>query len=210
LVAGVVAVVVVAVVVGLLLSGGSPNPKGATPVQVAPGASQPTVGIALSTSAPPWPIPSSAAVYIGAAGLNVRPSETLQVHYHAHVDINDNGTAVTVPSYIGFVIDKGRATGITALHTHDASGIVHIESPTDVPYTLGQVFTEWGVRLTSGQVGGLVTGHGNVVRVYVNGAAFGGDPATIILRPHEEIAFWYGSAATSPRVPSSYAFPAGD
>ena len=202
--------VVLALVIGLLLSGGSSNPKGATPVPVAAGAIQPTVGIALSTSAPPWPISSSAAVYIGAAGLSVRATETLQVHYHAHVDINENGTAVTVPPYIGYLIDKGRATGLTAIHTHDASGIVHIESPTDIPYTLGQVFTEWGVRLTSGRVGGLVSGNGNVLRVYVNGTAFKGDPATIILRPHQEIAFWYGSATTSPRVPSSYAFPAGD
>lgn len=136
-------------------------------------------------------------------------AETLTVHYHAHLDIIDKDAAVTVPPGIGFVITNGQATGITSLHTHDASGLVHIESQTDVPFTLGQVFTEWGVRLTTGQVGGLVSGKGNVVRVYVNGTPFTGDPAAIVLRPHQEIALWYGSASSTPQVPSTYNFPAG-
>ena len=38
---------------------------------------------------------------------------------------------------------------IAALHTHDASGIVHIESPDKRDYTLGQFFDVWGVRLSS-------------------------------------------------------------
>jgi len=205
------AVVVVAVILGLSLSGGGSTPPGAGPsTATTTGFVQPTTGIALSTSPPPWPIPANAASYIGAAGLSARGSETLQVHYHAHIDIIDNGSAVTVPVYIGYLITNGKANGITSLHTHDTSGIVHIESPTDTPFALGQIFTEWGVRLTTGQVGGLVSGNGNVLRVDVNGRAFTGDPATIVLRPHQEIAFWYGSASATPRVPSSYAFPSGD
>ncbi len=208
---GASAVVLVALIVGLSVSGGSSTPHGAIPgIAATTGPGQPTLGITLSTTPPPWPIPSNAAPYIGAAGLSVRGSETLQVHYHAHVDIIYNGAAVTVPAYIGYLIDNSQARGITSLHTHHASGTVHIESPTDTPFTLGQVFTEWGVRLTTGQVGGLATTRGDVVRVYVNGAAFTGDPATIVLRPHQEIAFWYGSASVTPQVPSSYAFPSGD
>jgi hypothetical protein len=208
---GASAVVAVAVIIGLLLSGGGSTTHGSGQSTVpTTGFEQPTTGIVLSTSLPPWPIPADAAPYIGAAGLHVQGSETLQVHYHAHIDIIDNGTKVTVPAYVGYLIDNGKATGITSLHTHDASGIVHIESPTDTPYTLGQVFTEWGVRLTTGQVGGLTTANGNVLRVYVNGQVFVGDPAAIVLRPHQEIAFWYGSASATPQVPSTYAFPAGD
>jgi hypothetical protein len=132
------------------------------------------------------------------------------VHYHAHVDIIDGSSAVTVPAGIGFLIQNGRAVGVTPLHTHDASGIVHIESPTDVPFTLGQVFTEWGVRLTSTQIGGLVTGNGMVLRTYVDGTLFTGDPATIVLRPHQEIALWFGPSTAVAQAPSSYQFPQGD
>ena len=209
--AGAAALVGVAVILGVSQSGGHSNPQRlGKSITVTTGVGQPTIGITLSTSLPPWPIPAQAAAYIGAAGLHAQGSETLQVHYHAHIDIIDNGVAVIVPAYIGYLIDNGKATGITSLHTHDSSGIVHIESPTDTTFTLGQVFTEWGVRLTNGQVGGLATAHGNVLRVYVNGRAFTGDPATVVLRPHQEIAFWYGSASAAPRVPSSYAFPLGD
>ncbi len=137
-------------------------------------------------------------------------SETLNFHYHAHLDILDNGQAVEVPAGIGFVIQNGQATGITSLHTHDASGVIHIESQTNIPYSLGQVFTEWGVRLTTGQVGGLASGNGNVLRAFVNGAPSSGDPATIILRPHQEVALWFGPASGHPQVPRSYSFPAGE
>ena len=137
-------------------------------------------------------------------------SETLNVHYHAHLDIVDQGQAIAVPAGIGFVIQNGQATGITSLHTHDASGVIHVESQTNASYSLGQVFTEWGVRLTTGQVGGLMSGNGNVLRAYVNGAPVTGDPASIVLRPHQEIALWFGPASAKPQIARSYSFPAGE
>ena len=175
-----------------------------------PAGTQPTSSLALSTAAPPWPLPADARPYIAAAGLQVQGAETLTVHYHAHVDIIDKGGAVPVPAGIGFLIQNGQATGITSLHTHDASGIVHVESKTGTPFTLGQVFTEWGVRLMTGQMGGMVSGNGNVLRAYVNGTPFTGDPAAIVLRSHQEIALWYGAATAKPQIPTGYSFPAGD
>ena len=64
--------------------------------------------------------------------------EALAVHYHAHVDIIVNGVAQTVPAGVGFAIQNSQETGITVLHTHDTSGVIHIESPTSIPYTLGE------------------------------------------------------------------------
>jgi hypothetical protein len=159
---------------------------------------------------PPWPLPADAAPYITAAGLKAQPKETVQFHYHSHLDIIDGGQTVIVPRGIGFVIKDGQRIGLTSLHTHDTSGIVHIETASNVPFTLGRVFTEWGVRLTASQVGGLATGDGMTVHTYVNGVPFTGDPATIVLRRHEEIAIWYGPSSVTPQIPSSYSFPAGD
>jgi hypothetical protein len=95
------------------------------------------------------------------------------------------------------------------LHTHDASGVIHIESAKNKPYTLGQVFTEWGVALDTDRVGGLQVDDTHVLQAYVNGRLFTGDPATIRLKPHLEIALWYGAKGETPTVPKSYKFPAG-
>jgi hypothetical protein len=51
---------------------------------------------------------------------------------------------------------------------------------------------------------------GDTLRAYVDGKAFAGDPASIVLRPHQEIVLWYGPTAATPQVPSSYQFPTGD
>ena len=166
-------------------------------------------GVTLADTPPPWALPSDARPYIAAAGLSVLGAEQLEVHYHAHLDIIANGKKVTLPAGVGFVIQNGKATGITVLHTHDTSGVIHIESATNEAYTLGQVFTEWGVALSATQLGGLHVDSANVLAAFVNGQRFTGDPGTIRLKKHLEIALWYGPAGTTPKVPKSYRFPAG-
>ncbi len=69
------------------------------------------------------------------------------------------------------------------LHTHVADGIVHIESPTQQLYTLGQFFDIWGQPLASGQVG-PATGP---LTIFVNGQPYTGDPRGIELKQHGEI-----------------------
>jgi hypothetical protein len=169
---------------------------------------QPT-SVPLADTAPPWTLPADATPYIAAAGLKVLGGEQLEVHYHAHLDVIDDGQEVTVPAGVGFVIKNGTPTGITVLHTHDTSGVIHIESATNSPYALGQFFTEWGVALNSGQVGGLHADAGHVLQTYVDGRLFTGDPSTIQLKRHLEIAIWYGPTGQKASVPKSYKFPAG-
>ena len=48
------------------------------------------------------------------------------------------------------------------LHTHTSDGVIHIESPTQRIYTLGQFFDEWHQPLSANQVGEL---HGKISRV---------------------------------------------
>jgi len=166
-------------------------------------------GVTLADTQPPWPLPSDARPYIKAAGLSVLGAEQLAVHYHAHLDVIADGAKVTLPAGVGFVIQNQRATGITVLHTHDPTGVIHIESAKNKPYTLGQVFTEWDVALNANQVGGLEVDDTHVLQAYVNGRLFTGNPATIRLKPHLEIALWYGAKGETPAVPKSYNFPAG-
>jgi hypothetical protein len=203
-----VAVLAVALVLGLTL--GSTGSKPSQRHTVATQPFEPGGGVHLQGVPPPWPLPADARPYIAAAGLPVLGQEASAVHYHAHLDITVNGQAVAVPAQVGFVIENGTPVGITALHTHDASAVIHIESAVDRPYTLGQFFTEWGVPLGSGQLGGLRDTATDTLRTFVGGQAFTGDPATIVLRPHQEIALWYGSRQATPHVPASYQFPQGE
>ncbi|MGI5490229.1 hypothetical protein ACQEU2_25840 [Microtetraspora malaysiensis] len=98
---------------------------------------------------------------------------------------------------------------MSELHTHDASGVIHIEAfTTDKRYTLGELFAEWEVRLDSTHLGGLTADGKNVLRAYVNGKQVHGDPRTIELLPRQEIALVYGPAGQRVDVPSTYEFPA--
>jgi hypothetical protein len=203
------AVGVIVVVAVLLASSAAPSGAASQKPTVATAPFTTPTGVALAETPPPWALPADAKPYIAAAGLSVLSQEQLEVHYHAHLDIIANDKKVTVPAGIGFVIDNGRATGITVLHTHDASGIVHIESASNDVFTLGQLFTEWGVALNTNQIGGLKADGTHALRAYVNGRRLQGDPATIRLKHHLEITLWYGPAGANPKVPKSYRFPEG-
>lgn len=154
---------------------------------------------------PPWPAPADPRPGIKAAGLKAEPMEGAAEHYHAHLDIYVNGKPVPVAADVG--IDPASQT-LTDLHTHDTTGVLHIESHTKgTRYTLGQFFTEWGVKLTRDQIGALRTGGGRAFAAYVGGRPFPGDPAAIVLAPHQEIALVYGPPNPSFEPPSGYTFP---
>ncbi|MEV4557627.1 hypothetical protein AB0K51_11595 [Kitasatospora sp. NPDC049285] len=162
------------------------------------------------TTAPPWDAPSgaAAAAAVRQAGLPMLTAEGTALHLHAHLDVYVNGQAVPVPADLG--IDE-QAGQVSPLHTHDGSGVIHVESPVQADFTLGQFLTEWQVSTSADHLGGLRTDADHTLTAYVNGQAVSGDPAAITLHAHDEIALVYGTAADNARVsvPGSYAFPSG-
>lgn len=153
-----------------------------------------------------WPAPADATAAAQKAGLQMLGREMLEVHYHAHLDVIVHNQKITVPANLG--IDVARKT-ITPLHTHDSSGIIHIESDKDIPFTLGQVFTEWGQPLSPVEVGPVAATSDEQVRVYRNGKLIAGNPAALKLGEHDEIVVWLGPINGNPKVPSSFNFPEG-
>lgn len=151
--------------------------------------------------APPWPVPSSAATGVRIAGLPLDVGPRVVTRYAVHLDVFVDGRAVPVTTGIGV----GRRDRVSApLYTDDTSGIVHVSSGAAAPvFTLGQFFDEWQVALSANRLGGL---RGKPVAVYLNGVRHDGDPGTVVLAPHLQIAVEYGGRAS---VPASYAFPAG-
>jgi hypothetical protein len=134
------------------------------------------------------------------AALHVDPlsQEALAFHIHQHLDLYLNGTHITVPAGIG--IDS---TFITEVHTHQPDGIIHVESPSDRPYTLGQFFGEWNLRLTANCLGRYC----GTLHWWVDGHRQIGDPAHLVLRPHQEIVIAAGRPPA--HIPAAYDFPAG-
>jgi hypothetical protein len=67
---------------------------------------------------------------------------------------------------------------VAELHAHDTTGMRHIEAPTTSKrYVLGQLFTEWNVRLDATNVGGLKTDGTRTLTAYVPGLQAGLPPA---------------------------------
>lgn len=174
----------------------------------------PGTTVTMSIAPGPWPAPvlldsgQQSAAYVAAAGLPYA-EEMLSIHYHAHLDVIVDGKPIPVPAYLGFVATGNNVLGLAPLHTHDASGVIHIENDVPATFVLGQVFTEWGVRFTQTCLGGYCMGGGKELAVFVGGKRQTGDPARIVLTKHEEIAVVYGTPDELTHVPSSYTFPNG-
>lgn len=160
------------------------------------------------TGSAPWPRNvSELGARLDALGLPALAQEGTVLHIHQHLDLFVNGRRVVLPAGVG--IDAAERF-ISPLHTHDTSGIVHVESPTVQVFTLGQFFGVWGVRFTPRCLGGYCAGGGKRLWVYVDGKLVRGDPRRVPLEPHEEILVAFGAKAQLPRpLPRSFNFPAG-
>lgn len=160
------------------------------------------------TGPAPWPRNvGQLHARLGTLGLPALGREGTRLHIHQHLDVFVNGDRVVVPAGIG--IDAAGAF-ISPLHTHDATGVIQVESPTVRTFTLGQFIGVWGVRFTPRCLGGYCASGGDRLLVYVNGILVRGDPRRVPLEEHQEIVLAFGTRAQLPRpVPRSFAFPAG-
>lgn len=141
--------------------------------------------------------------------------EATQVHYHAALQILDNGTLHPIPGGIGIQGGETAPTCFYWLHVHSANqDVIHIESPASRTFTLGDFFKVWDTYstynggphepLTSTQVSTLTLNTGQQVFVYVDlqdgkgPTLFEGDPNSIVLKSHEVITIEMAGTATPP------------
>ena len=207
------AVVVIAAAVGITLavtggsSGNGPplaalSTLGNLQPAPAPGAVGPE-GVPIPSAAP---LAGTATAVTGQAvdGISCQTAEQTVFHIHAHLTVFVNGSARQIPAAIGIpgaqatqtaqgpFIESG--TCFYWLHTHAPDGIIHIESPVQRTYTLGNFFDEWGQTLSSGQVGPV---RGHVVAIY-NGQVYTGNPRDIPLTAHAQIQLQIGTPLVAP------------
>jgi hypothetical protein len=157
----------------------------------------------------PWPANTDKLkARLSALGLPALSAEGTTLHIHQHLDLYVNGSKEVVPAQIGIITSP--KVVFSPLHTHNTSGIIHVESPTVRSFTLGEFFDVWGVRFTPTCVGGYCNQGDETLRVYVDGQLATGNPTWLKLFAHEEIVVTYGTQARLPDpIPSSYTFPPG-
>lgn len=131
-------------------------------------------------------------------GIRCDFGEGAALHVHANLQMYDRGHAVLVPANIGIPIGIGC---LYWLHTHSINGMIHIESPVNQLFTLGQFFDIWAVPLGPTQAGRLHARRGGKLRFTVNGKTWTRDPKLIPLRNHETIVIQSGPPYASPRRP---------
>jgi hypothetical protein len=95
-------------------------------------------------------------------GIRCDKNEHFVSHIHMHLDIFINGEALVIPSNIGIIPDNC----IYWMHTHDDTGVIHIESPENRTFTLGQFFHIWGEAFSNNQI---FDNNNNTLNVYING-----------------------------------------
>ncbi len=126
-------------------------------------------------------------------GIVCGPIEQLAYHIHSHLLVYVNGSPRALPGGIGIPgsqVEQSTEGPVAAggkciywLHTHAPDGIIHVESPTERVYTLGEFFDEWHQPLSSSQVA-AATG---TVSAFVDGKPWTKSPRGIPLLPHAVI-----------------------
>ncbi|HSX31116.1 MAG TPA: hypothetical protein VLE99_04320 [Candidatus Saccharimonadales bacterium] len=159
----------------------------------------------LNTGPAPWPAESAHLQNrLKAINIPLLGEEGTATHTHTHLDVYIHGQKTAVPAEIGIL-----SNGISPVHTHDASGVIHVESPdANASYTLGQFFNIWGVRFTGSSIGGYMADGTNMLDVYDNGVPVQ-DPTRLRLAAHHEIVITFGTAQEQPQIPAGYSFPEG-
>jgi hypothetical protein len=132
--------------------------------------------------------------------IGIPPGGQEKFHIHAMVRLYVNGLLAPLAAEIG--LDP--AQGIeSSMHTHDGTGIVHMEAPHPFAYTLGDFFQVWGVKLGPEQVGGLKGLGGDHLHFYLNGKPLT-DPAALVLHRNDSIVIGYGADNSFPHNPSTF------
>jgi hypothetical protein len=163
----------------------------------------------------PQPLASVDTSATGATvdGIQCQTNEQVVYHVHAHLAIYVNGAQRSIPAGIGIAPPRQIQTQSDGtpfvvggscfywLHSHTADGIIHIESPDQRQYTLGNWFDIWQQPLSATQVGPV---QGAVI-AYVDGQRYTGDPRNIVLGAHTLVQLDLGQNV----APQPFSFPAG-
>jgi len=134
------------------------------------------------------------AAYPAVDNVSCQSTEQAGTHIHAHVTMYVSGVKTPIPANVGIASDN---SCLYWLHTHDDTGVIHIEAPEGVSATFGNFLDIWGQRFQQlGYPSQLSAATG--WQVYVNGKPFSGNFRTIPLQSHTLITLAYNSSGVQP------------
>ena len=87
-----------------------------------------------------------------------------EFHIHPTLEIVVNGQIQEIPPNIGVLPNC-----MNALHTHDAVGTIHVESPERRDFTLADFFAVWGQAFTNEEILEFKTDETHRIKVLVDG-----------------------------------------
>ena len=108
-----------------------------------------------------------------------------QFHIHPNLEIIINGQKQEIPTDIGIVDGC-----MNALHTHDTTGEIHVESPEKRDFTLDDFFAVWKKTYNKNQIFDHKVDDSHIIRQTVNGKE-NQEYENIILRDDDQIIISY-------------------
>ncbi|HTU71031.1 MAG TPA: hypothetical protein VMF11_12015 [Candidatus Baltobacteraceae bacterium] len=140
-------------------------------------------------------------------GITCDPTMSNNYHIHVYLGIYVNGQQAALPIAIGMENpgppDDGfidTATCFYHIHTHDSSGIVHVEDPdpnnipiTGTMYTVQNILDVWGITADSNHFGPFT----GPVRVFTSGQVYRGDSNNGLV-PATDLTFYGTNPVTVP------------
>lgn len=191
-----IVIVVVGIIVALVATSGSKKATSST------SSSSAGAEAGLLTTPAPWS-PQYSGLLNRIVGSHF-PSYGTGYHVHAVLRIYVEGQQVPIASQIG--IDQEESF-LAPLHTHDSSGIIHMEATEPYPFKLSQFFTVWGVKFTDSQLGAYKAGGGKELALYANGSKVA-NPVGYVMKPHDRLVLDYGNPKAFVKE-FQYTFPGG-
>jgi len=89
-------------------------------------------------------------------------------HTHSTLSIFIDGDEISIPQNIG-IQDSECPDGMRGIHTHDDTGRLHIETPSQIDAPVGAFFNIWGETFNSEQIFDNVANSSKEVVMRVNG-----------------------------------------
>jgi len=125
------------------------------------------------------------------------------LHHHIRLWIYVDGQPVVVPANIGL-----SPQAASPLHTHDETGLVHVESADlDFQPVLAQFMDVWGLYFTQTCLGDACNDGDRQLRVFLNGQEYTGDPTLLPITDQAAIVITMGTQDQLPNpLPDSFTF----
>lgn len=107
------------------------------------------------------------------------------LHIHPQLSITMNGQTQTIPANVGIT-----DTCMSPVHTHDATGTLHIEYLTAKDFQLKHFFGIWGQTFSAGELMGVPTDATHRIRMLVDGAE-STEYENLVLKDKQKIELFY-------------------